>query len=54
MKDALDDEEWMTNLRDWRRAGTVAPEPIRLRVPEPDAAAVAAVATIAAIAEAGS
>jgi hypothetical protein len=51
MKDALDDEEWMTNLRDWRRAGTVAPEPIRLRVPEPDAAAVAA---IAAIAEAGS
>jgi hypothetical protein len=40
MKDALDDEEWMTNLRDWRRAGTVAPVPIRLRVPDPSGGAV--------------
>jgi hypothetical protein len=33
MKDALNDEEWMCNLRAWRRAGTAPPKPIRLYVP---------------------
>jgi hypothetical protein len=40
MKDALDDEEWMANLRAWRRSGTVPAEPIRLRVPDSNGGAV--------------
>ncbi|MGH2867480.1 MAG: hypothetical protein ACRDNK_07925 [Solirubrobacteraceae bacterium] len=32
MKDALDDEEWMCNIRAWRRAGIAPPKPIRLQV----------------------
>ncbi|MGB9183470.1 MAG: hypothetical protein WCB67_05345 [Solirubrobacteraceae bacterium] len=33
MKDALDDEEWMCNIRAWRRAGIAPPKPIRLHAP---------------------
>jgi hypothetical protein len=33
MKDALEDEEWMCNIRAWRQAGVSAPKPICLHVP---------------------
>jgi hypothetical protein len=33
MKDALEDEEWMCNIRAWHQAGITPPKPICLRVP---------------------
>jgi hypothetical protein len=37
IKDAIEDEEWVANLRCWRRLENVVPEPLHRRVADPPA-----------------